>query len=156
MGESERPRLKIVVTGDRKWTDEDTVEEILLIVCRVTGVDPENVRLVNGGARGLDLMGRRVALRLGMTVQTIFAPWKRYREEGLFVKKAGHDRNGWMLDTDPDLVLAFHDRLESESKGTKNCVEQARKRDLPVVVINSSEHPTFSMGAAEKELETLQ
>jgi len=41
-----------------------------------------------------------------------------------------------MLDEKPDLVIAFHPNL-AESKGTKDCVNEAKRRGIPVEVHNT-------------------
>lgn len=48
-----------------------------------------------------------------------------------FGAAAGPVRNRWMLDLEPDLVIAF-----PGGKGTKNMIEQAKKRGVPVMVIS--------------------
>jgi hypothetical protein len=40
-----------------------------------------------------------------------------------------------MLDTKPDLVIAFHEDIES-SKGTKDCIKEARRRGIAVDVVS--------------------
>ncbi len=42
-----------------------------------------------------------------------------------------------MLNTKPDLVIAFHNNLE-ESKGTKHIVNVARKRGIDVEIIDEN------------------
>lgn len=42
-----------------------------------------------------------------------------------------------MLDEKPDLVVAFHDALH-RSRGTKDCVEEAQRRGIPVRVFTTT------------------
>lgn len=79
-------------------------------------------------------MAGEVATELGCQVEVFPADWKKYG------RAAGPIRNNEMLDSDPDVVLAFHDSLET-SKGTKHCVEQALKRGMTVLYFTTK---TFS------------
>ncbi len=88
-----------------------------------------NVTIVHGAARGADSMAAVLGIRLGFKVIPCPANWER------FGRAAGAIRNKWMADSEPDLVLAFH-RDIGRSKGTKNMVELARKRNIPVEVID--------------------
>jgi hypothetical protein len=60
-----------------------------------------------------------------------------------------------MLDTEPDFVLAFHDEIE-KSKGTRNCVKEAEKREIPVILLQSEKAALISDSAASpKDIETF-
>lgn len=80
---------------------------------------------MHGGAKGADSLAGLVARQLGFKVEVYPANWKKYG------RAAGPVRNNQMLDTDPDVVLAFHPNLK-ESKGTAHCVREARKRSIEV------------------------
>ena len=92
-------------------------------------LDPTTDTVLHGMARGADSLAARAAYELGISVIGFRARWEK------FGKAAGPIRNREMLDEKPDLVIAFHDDLES-SKGTKDCVEEARRRGIPVEVIS--------------------
>lgn len=134
--------MKILVTGDRNWTDEILIEDALTKACPVD----EATILIHGAARGADSIAAKVMQRwIGADKEALkssqFGPisydldeikeypadWKKYG------RAAGVLRNQQMLDENPDidLVLAFHDNL-AESKGTKDMVERAKKADIPV------------------------
>lgn len=52
-------------------------------------------------------------------------------------KSAGPIRNRKMIDEhEPDFVLAFHDDLEGESKGTKDCVAYAKSKGIRTYLIS--------------------
>ena len=113
--------MKVLVTGDRDWADCGLVWQELEAL--------DDVELViQGGARGADACARKWAEGCGIS-KTVDAKWKQYG------KAAGVIRNSEMLDMNPDLVLAFHDSIET-SKGTKDCVEKARKKGLSVRLIS--------------------
>jgi len=89
--------------------------------------------IVEGGAPGADLMAKKLALKYKLRWEEYKADWKTYG------KAAGPIRNKRMLDEGkPHMVMAFHNDL-SKSKGTKDMVEQAEKRGIPVMKIKSSE-----------------
>lgn len=124
--------MRVQITGDRDWSDYLTIEKALRAV--LDDDDPQTVIVVHGAARGADSIAGEVATELGCKVEVFPADWKKYG------RAAGPIRNTEMLDSGPDVVLAFHDDLKS-SKGTKNCVEQALKRNIPVLYFTTE---TFS------------
>lgn len=112
---------RILVCGDRHWSDDELVRKALRAF-------PDAV-VIEGEAPGADRIARRVALELGYAVHAYPAQWAH------FGKAAGPVRNALMLkDGKPDLVIAFHDSLET-SKGTKDMVTRARSKGVPVIVI---------------------
>lgn len=108
---------KVLVTGDRRWTDAEGIAKVI----------KENAPtiLVEGEAQGADGLARDAAEALGILVLKFPAPWERLGPE------AGPWRNGQMLRENPDieLALAFHDDLKS-SRGTKDMVEKLRARNI--------------------------
>lgn len=108
----------IVVTGDRNWTNREAVR-------REFAKLPPDTTIVHGGCRGLDTIAGEVAVEFGFAVDSHPAKWD------LYGKGAGPIRNQEMLDLKPKKVLAFHPDLSS-SKGTKDCVREAMRRDIPV------------------------
>lgn len=112
----------VIVCGDRNWIDPAP------IAARLKSLPPRSL-IIHGAARGVDSIGGRVAIELGLFyVRAIPANWKKYG------RAAGPIRNREMLDMKPDLVLAFHSDIAS-SKGTKDCVTEAKRRGIPVEVI---------------------
>lgn len=115
--------MKILVCGDRNWTDYALVLQHLLGI----GAGPHTV--IDGGARGADSCGNRAAMSLDWPFMRFPALWEK------FGKAAGSIRNQQMLDEGkPDMVLAFHDDIE-HSKGTKDMVARAEKAGVLVRVI---------------------
>ena len=84
--------------------------------------------IIEGGARGVDSWAGSFAEEHGYPHIKVTANW------GFYHRAAGAIRNSWMLDLQPDLVIAFHPDLE-HSKGTKDTVTKARARGIPVEVI---------------------
>lgn len=120
-----------VVTGSRFWTDAALIEQMFLEY----GV----TKVIEGGQSGADRLARAVAKRLRISCQTERAKWNTYGHA------AGPIRNRVMLNMEHDLVLAFHWDL-SQSKGTKDCVEEARRRHEWVVHVRSAELPVLEYG----------
>lgn len=117
--------MRVLVCGDRDWTDYG------VIMKRLSAFHDDTIVVV-GAARGADTLGEEVADQLGFAIERYPAQWGKYG------RSAGPIRNRVMLDTKPDLVIAFHDDLEN-SKGTKDCVIEARRRRIPVEVITTKE-----------------
>ena len=114
--------MRVLVCGDRNWTDIEVIRQKLISI-------PDISVVIEGEARGADRIARQVAEELNIPVEKFPANWDKYG------KAAGPIRNQQMLDEGkPDLVLAFHNDLEN-SKGTKDMVIRADKAGVETVVI---------------------
>jgi hypothetical protein len=91
---------------------------------------PLHSTVIHGGAHGADQCAGVAAEQLGYGVHVFRADW------GQFGKRAGIVRNNLMLDTNPDLVIAFWD---GQSRGTKHTIDEARKRGIEVEVYMAEE-----------------
>lgn len=111
---------KILVCGSRFWKKRRPIELALM------KAKPDLV--IHGESRGADKIAGDIAHAMGIVVCGVPADWKK------FGKKAGPIRNQFMLDLNPDEVIAFHSDIEN-SKGTKDMVERARKKNIPVKII---------------------
>ena len=118
--------MKILVTGDRHWTDRDAIAATLHIYDEV----PRPV-LIHGACEGADTIARDIAKSMGWKVIPYPAHW------GILGGAAGPSRNQTMVDQKPDLVIAFHDDLNGKSRGTADCVRKAKVAGIPVVVMTS-------------------
>lgn len=118
--------MKVIICGSRDWYDIMIIRRRLM---KLQDQFPDAI-IIEGGCDGADLVARRVAKSIGLDLVEFPANWTRYG------KSAGPIRNIKMLDTKPQLVIAFHDDLEN-SKGTKHIVDEARKRRIEVEVIGS-------------------
>lgn len=115
---------RVLVTGDRNWTDKDIVRKVL----RELYTRWHNITIVHGACRGLDTIAGDVALELGMKVDAHPADWSKFH------RAAGPIRNREMLDTGPVLCIAFHNDL-AISRGTRNMVRQCLEVEVPVVLV---------------------
>jgi len=118
--------MKILVCGGRNWNDWPKLKAHLDAYANGSA---ESIHVIEGGAHGADIMGRQWAIGKKVTYTEVPADWKTHG------KAAGPIRNRQMLDMAPDVVLAFHVDLAA-SKGTKDCVEEAKRRGIPVQVIS--------------------
>lgn len=121
--------MRLLVCGDRNWTDREYLYESLDAVHSSYGVEV----VIEGEARGADILGRFWAKDRGIPVQPYPADWDQYK------KAAGPIRNREMLnDGKPDAVIAFHPDILN-SKGTRDMVNVARKAGVPVRVLPSEQ-----------------
>jgi YspA, cpYpsA-related SLOG family len=116
--------MRILVCGDRNWTDPDPIAYALQELLSFFGP----FELVEGASRGADQLARVAAKRLGLGFIEYPAEWTRY---GL---AAGPIRNETMLVAGgPSLVLAFHNRLQF-SKGTRDMIDRSQAAGLHVIL----------------------
>lgn len=116
--------MKILVCGDRNWTDVDLIKKAL-------SQYPKDTIIVHGDCRGADKLAAWVARGLGMEVRAYPADWKKYG------RAAGPIRNKQMLDQEsPDLIIAFHDDV-SRPRGTADMIRRAKKRGIGVGIYDA-------------------
>jgi hypothetical protein len=117
--------MRLLVCGSRDWTDREFLNRHLDWVFDRTPVSV----VIEGEARGADLMAADWAVSHGIPVERYPADWEHYG------KAAGPVRNQLMLDVGkPEYVVAFTPDLGS-SKGTADMVRRARKAGLPVLIL---------------------
>lgn len=110
----------ILVCGDRDWKDIAFIWEYL------DALSPDVV--IEGHARGADFIAHSWANRAGVKLECHPAKWKQHG------KAAGPIRNREMLKSNPDLVLAFHDSIET-SKGTADMLTIAADAGIDYALI---------------------
>ena len=116
--------IKVLVCGDRNWTNVDLIRRWLIRL-----KDSGYTIVIEGEAHGADTIARNLAEEMNLEVLRFPANWKKFH------KAAGSIRNTQMLDEGkPDLIFAFHNNIEN-SKGTKNMISQAKKRDINIILI---------------------
>jgi hypothetical protein len=112
--------MKVLVCGSRGW---ESVWQVRMVYSELDRIKPTEI--ISGGARGADRVAEVWAKSNSVPI-TVFTPdWEKNG------RRAGVLRNNQMLDTNPDLVLAFWDGL---SKGTKHTIDEARRRNIRVKV----------------------
>ena len=109
--------MRVLVTGDRDWTD------LVVILDRLSEL-PSGTVIIHGACRGADKLAGEAAQLLGFSIIEYPAEWGKYG------RAAGPIRNRQMLEEgQPNLVLGFHDNI-SESKGTKNMLAISEKAGI--------------------------
>ena len=127
--------MKVLVCGDRNWTDRKRVFVVLSHVYAgwlATKEEGETFTIIEGQCRGADKIGGEWAEMMkkrGVIHDPVPAQWDRYG------RGAGPKRNQEMLDRNPDLVVAFHDAI-TESRGTKDMVGRAEKAGVKTWLIH--------------------
>ena len=113
--------MKIVITGGREYKDQHTIYRYLDWVHKHSPI----TLLINGVARGADTIARQWAIDRKIPYQDVPVLKEHWNKYG---KKAGNLRNGWMLDLNPDCVIA-----SPGNTGTADCIRQAKKREIKVI-----------------------
>ena len=112
--------MRVLVTGGRDYRGRWVVFDVLDALHR--GPEGPITVIVSGGARGADSLGEDWAATRGVRVEVHPARWD------LHGRRAGPIRNAEMLDTRPDVVVAF-----PGGRGTADCVAGAERRGLRVI-----------------------
>lgn len=118
----------IMVTGSRDWDDVPTIRQALYNAFVELGADNETILLSGGCPTGADLLAEHIwDEEMGLVVDRFPTMWQ---EHG---KAAGTIRNQQMVNTQPDIVLAFP---KGESRGTRGAIRMAEKAGLDVRVFD--------------------
>lgn len=117
--------MRVLVCGSRRFTNPFTVS--LAIDERIARL-PERSTVIHGAANGADKIAAEAAVRHGHRVNAFEADWDRYG------KRAGVIRNIRMLNSRPELVIAFWD---GQSRGTAHTIREAQRRGIPVEVLSA-------------------
>lgn len=113
--------MRVLITGSRDWFDYPAIKDCLSALAATESP----VEVIHGGARGADYYAGVAARTLGLVVSVYPADWS------VEPRRAGILRNLQMLDTRPDLVIAFQ---RNGSRGTQHTVDEAKRRGIPVEV----------------------
>lgn len=116
--------VRVLVTGGRDYADAGRVFFVLDSALRAFG---RQLVIVHGDARGADRLARRWCAARGVPDERHPAPWDRYG------RRAGSIRNGWMLDTGVDLVIAF-----PGGRGTQDMVVRSRQGGVFVLDLRAT------------------
>lgn len=113
--------MRVLVCGGRNYADRDMVWLQLDRMHMTRGI----TMIIQGGARGADLLGEKWAVLNGIPCITFKPDWDSYGPA------AGPIRNKNMLvKGNPDVVVAF-----PGGKGTNDMVSQARQANVRVIQI---------------------
>jgi len=117
-------QMRVIVCGGRNFDDFYSLAMALNTIHLITPI----TEVIEGGAKGADLLANVWATFKGIKVTTVRAEWEKYG------KKAGMVRNAQMAEMKPDAVIAFPGGV-----GTKNMIYQAKIRGIQVCEVNIRE-----------------
>jgi len=118
----------ILVAGSRNFVDAETLAKIL-----TENVGTEDI-IVEGGAKGVDGMARQWAEARDINVVEIKADWEKYG------RAAGPKRNDEMTKFIAERGGKALFIWDGESKGTKQCISSAIKRNIRTRVWSTKEN----------------
>jgi len=110
--------VRVLVCGSRRFDNRDKLFHTL---DELNASAPEFLEIVSGGARGADELAREWAVKNGVDHHIFYARWE---QEG---RSAGPRRNQRMIDTRPDVVIAFKPHSVGPTKGTDHMLRLALK-----------------------------
>lgn len=119
---------RVMVTGSRDWDVPGIIFNALWDLAEEQADEKGRVRLtlIHGDCRGADKTAANAAFAIGcFDVEAYPAEWRNYG------KAAGFIRNKVMLETKPDIVLAFQ---KNGSRGTQHVIDRAKEMGIPVKV----------------------
>lgn len=129
--------MNIIVAGGRNFENYTLLKFKLNKILKTCS----DITIIEGGAQGADRLARKYAKEKGYKYKTFEANWNDLHSTNCLVKVnkqgfeynalAGHNRNLLMADNGVALV-AFWD---GQSTGTKDMIEIAKNKGLPVRVI---------------------
>jgi hypothetical protein len=127
--------VRVLVCGSRNWEDPVLLfEECSRLVDdyrrEVLHESYASVSVIAGDSGRADIWAEAWAKLNGHTFERAPAKW---RENGVYNPAAGRERNLRMLDSEPDLVIAFWD---GTSRGTAHTIREAEKRGIPVEIVS--------------------
>jgi len=111
---------KVLVCGGRNYKDYDKVEQVLTDLQKRVGA----LFIISGGATGADSLAKTFTKNYGLPCAVVEANWKLYN------KGAGPIRNLWMLELNPDYVVAF-----PGGKGTADMIELAENNKVNLIKV---------------------
>ena len=118
--------MKVLVSGDRYYTDWDCIRHCLHSLSKPNELPwsskrkPHEIVIIQAECCGADSLAKSIASELGYQ-------GRGYPTKRSLGRKARPLRNREMLSREqPQLILIFHDNLD-ESKETKNFIAQARQ-----------------------------
>lgn len=126
---------RICVTGGRDLSDLALVEQAFADI----SLSPDDT-VIEGEARGADLLCADVACRIGASVEPHPAKWHVYGGS------AGVIRNTEMLRSGVDLLLSF-----PGGRGTRHCTNKAMEMGIPVVFVVPRSNPPVAPVVTEGE-----
>jgi hypothetical protein len=124
--------MKVVIAGGRDFTNSDAFHDWMGLVPAWLYI----TEVVSGGAVGVDALGEQYAGRYNLPLTVFPADWEKHK------RAAGPIRNAQMAEYG-DALIAFWD---GKSRGTKNMIENMKKRDKHIVLIRYDLNEMYGLG----------
>lgn len=118
--------IKLAIVGSRSITDEKFVNRILNCYKFMFGLP---IKVISGGAKGIDSIGESWADKLGIEKQIFLPDWDNNGKAAGFIRNEDIIKNC-------DVCLAIWD---GESHGTKNDFELCEKYNKELLIFNMKE-----------------
>ena len=115
---------RVIIAGTRDFSDYDLLKNYCDYMLSKKAESGEEIAILSGGASGADALGEQYAKERGYKILRYPAQWEKYG------RQAGPMRNRQMADN-ADALIAYWD---GKSRGTKNMIEEAKKRGLKVAI----------------------
>lgn len=120
--------MKILICGDRKYNSATRIANVLREITE--NYTEKNMVFIAGGASGADRAAEMILNNKGYHVARVNALWEYIKPK----RSAGARRNRAMLLLSPDMVIAFHSKIE-ESKGTADMLTLAEKNGIEYFLV---------------------
>lgn len=130
---------RVLVTGSRIWTRWRVIWDAL---DAVLAEHPDMVLVHGDCPKGADRYADAWARRRAVPVERYPADWNTYG------KRAGFLRNQTMVDTKPDVCLAF---IVDDSRGATHCANAAREAGIATVYLRQDAAGTDTDTDTEKD-----
>lgn len=134
--------MKVIIAGGRDIEDWDALTDAI----KESGFEITHV--ISGGADGVDTMAVEWAKQEEIPWTVYPAKWKKYRAMGM-VKRAGIDRNQQMSEVGEALIAVW----DGQSTGTKDMIDRATRKGLPVYVKRVPPKPKQEKQSRRKQLD---
>ena len=121
--------MNICIAGSRNINNVAIIQETVLKgLIRIslltnTSLDKTNLNFVVGGAKGVDTIAEEI-FNAEYKIIKIFPDWNKYG------KRAGYKRNAEMIKISDGLIVIW----DGQSKGTKNTIDLAIEKQIPIFV----------------------
>lgn len=118
--------MRILFTGSRTWTNEQTIIDAITEAIVRAGAKQEDTVFIHGACpRGADNIVHQLAQRWGVEENAHPAEWDIYG------RRAGFVRNRVMVELGPDICLAF---IKDSSKGATHTANLAQAAGIPTKI----------------------
>lgn len=114
---------KVIIAGSRNFNDYHLLKRY---ADKILSSIKQPIEIVSGHCRGTDLLGERYASEKGFSLAIFEAKWSEYG------RRAGPLRNAQMASYADALIAVWN----GESAGTKNMIEEAKKANLSIRIID--------------------